>query len=131
MYEFKEDWKPVVGFEGKYEVSDLGNVRAAASKRQSSQYVNNSGYMAISFRKGSGKSHKRLVHRVVMAAHVGPCPEHHTVNHIDCDKQNNHLGNLEYVTHSQNLLHAYQHGLRPRVFTGTPFAGRTKCLVDL
>ena len=108
----REEWKPVVGFELMYEVSNAGDVRSIETGRLLRQYINNSGYPAISFRKGSGKSYKRLVHRVVMAAFVGPCPEGHSVNHIDCNKLNNFITNLEYVTHSANLAHAYQHGLR-------------------
>ena len=52
------------------------------------------------------------MHRIVMAAFVGICPEGYQVNHIDGNKGNNHISNLEYVTSKENVLHAYKNGLR-------------------
>jgi hypothetical protein len=49
-----------------------------------------------------------------MEAFVGPRPDGHEVNHIDGDRENNHLANLEYVTHAENITHAYALGLIPR-----------------
>ena len=51
-----------------------------------------------------------MVHSLVALAFIGPRPEGMEVNHKDCDKQNNALNNLEYVTHGENQRHAAQMG---------------------
>src|SRR6185369_6475365 len=48
------------------------------------------------------------VHRLVAAAFIGPCPEGCEVNHKDLNKANNSVGNLEYITHAENVKHARQ-----------------------
>lgn len=52
--------------------------------------------------------------RVVLTAFVGPCPSGHEAAHLDGDPSNNHLNNLVWSTHSQNLLHKRRHGTMPR-----------------
>lgn len=58
-----------------------------------------------------GDSRTAPVHRLVLEAFEGPPPEGCEPNHIDGDKGNNALDNLEWVTHSQNVQHAYDTGL--------------------
>ena len=53
----------------------------------------------------------RTVHSIVAEAFLGPCPEGMEVNHIDANKSNNSVENLEYVTRSQNLLHRTARGI--------------------
>ena len=60
----------------------------------------------------SGKRWKPSVHQIVALAFIGACPTGGTVNHKDGNKLNNHYSNLEYVTRSQNQLHAYAIGLQ-------------------
>ena len=68
------------------------------------------GYCEIMLSKnGDGESF--MVHRLVMAAFVGQCPEGYQVNHIDGGKTNNRLENLEYVTPVENIEHARRSGL--------------------
>lgn len=112
-----ETWLAVPGYEGLYEVSDCGNVRRLAGafrlkpdplvfKPQTSKQ----GYLYVRlWRGGRGKFH--LIHRLVLAAFVGPCPEGHNVNHRDGVKAHNVLANLEYVTFSANTRHAMETGL--------------------
>jgi hypothetical protein len=59
------------------------------------------------------------VHRIIYQAANGPIPKNKEINHIDLDKKNNKLSNLELVTHKQNMKHAVEKlgTLRPKVFT--------------
>lgn len=104
----------------EYEVSDSGRIRRAVAGRKTyigkvlADHRVSSGYRKVSLTK-AGKVLQRYVHRLVMAAFVGPAPDGHEVNHIDGDKANNALANLEYVTRSENMRHAIRVGL---VLTG-------------
>ena len=111
-----EQWAPMVDFEGWYEISDLGRIRRV--KGGPGTFVgkvlkleaNNRGYWYAQPCKEC-KRHKFLIHRLVMAAFVGPCPDGIQVNHIDGDKENNRLDNLEYMTQSENMVHGRGLGL--------------------
>lgn len=71
---------------------------------------NGRGYQGVVLRK-EGNSYTRYVHRLVASAFLGESDL--TVNHVDGDKSNNHVDNLEYVTISENIQHAYDLGLNP------------------
>lgn len=104
------EWKPVVGYEGLYEVSNHGQVKnvktqKVLSPRNSTRYP-----LVALFDKGKRKDFK--VHRLVAKSFL-PNPENKPqVNHKDGNKSNNHLLNLEWCTNSENQKHAYQTGLR-------------------
>lgn len=108
-----EIWKPVVGYEG-YEVSNLGRVRSFKHGRERIMKLtsNGRGYMQLELcRNGEIKHH--TVHRLVAQAFI-PNPENkRDVNHIDGNKLNNHIENLEWATPHENNLHAYKTGLTP------------------
>lgn len=113
----KEEWRPVVGYESRYEVSNLGALRRTCAtkggrKEEMMPYMNAKGYLRIRLSHGTkdtSKAHR--VHKLVAAAFIGPAPEKHEVNHIDADKQNNGLDNLEYVSHAKNMEHAKALGI--------------------
>lgn len=113
-----ETWRPVAepGFEHVYEVSDLGRVRrvgkakAARVGRIMRQYEITSGYLTVGMRSRD-VHRRRTVHRLVLLAFVGPCPEGQECNHKNGDKHDNRLVNLEWMTHGDNARHAYQTGL--------------------
>lgn len=96
------EWKPIEYYEGLYEVSDHGQVRN--SRGQILAFDKNSnGYKFVHLYRNSERVH-HLVHRLVAKAFV-PRKNYKQleVNHIDCDKENNHYTNLEWVTGSQNM----------------------------
>jgi DNA-binding transcriptional regulator YiaG len=105
-----EEWRPIVGYENLYQVSNLGGVRRFSDWFAMSFHIGNGGYKNISLYKNGGKKRFR-VHRVVMASFVGPCPHEMEVNHMDGNKSNNRVENLEYVSGEQNKLHAIRMGL--------------------
>lgn len=122
-----EHWKPVVGFEGLYEISCVGTVRRPldmASKRAGrvkKPEPASAGYPYVHLFRGSGKARTCVgVHRLVAAAFIGPCPEGMEVNHKDADKKNPRASNLEYLTHQQNIHHAILLGRHGSVSTIPP-----------
>lgn len=112
----EEIWKPVVGFEGLYEVSNLGNVKSIERNgtvkggKYMSKILDNYGYYMCKLRN------KKIVkipkiHRLVAQAFI-PNPENKPqVNHKDGNKLNNCVDNLEWVTPRENILHAVENGL--------------------
>ena len=108
-----ETWHDVVGFEGRYEVSNRGRVRNAQSKRIKSQVSMRDGYRGVGLKVktiNGYRTHLYAVHSLVTRAFLGEIPESHEVNHKDMDKANNDLSNLEYVTQYRNREHAHDHG---------------------
>ena len=108
-----EEWRPVVGYEGLYEVSDLGQVRRlwrdvppTIRKQHRSR-----GYWRIRLTLGEVRKTFRT-HTLVACAFIGPPPTpKHEINHKDGDKSHQHPDNLEWVTHGDNVRHAWTHGL--------------------
>lgn len=100
----REIWKDIEGYEGLYQVSNLGRVKRITTNRilKSSKHV--SGYLMVNLSKNSVTSHQRI-HRLVAQAFI-PNPENkHDINHIDENKTNNHVSNLEWVTAQENSNH--------------------------
>ena len=113
----EENWRQIPNYEGWYDISDLGNVRRMKGFGKIT-FVGRLlkpqvrfGYHIVSLYKNGVQQNNR-VHRLVMAAFVGPCPNGMQVNHIDGNKSNNRLENLEYVTQSENAIHSYTIGLQ-------------------
>lgn len=98
-----EIWKPIEGLESLYQVSNLGNV-SNYRKCMVAQVIN-SGYLKITF-KHKGKHINRLVHRLVASAFISNLDNKREVNHIDGNKLNNKVTNLEWVTSAENKRHS-------------------------
>ena len=119
----KEIWKPVVGWEELYEVSNLGNVRSLdryVNQRNYKRfckgtllkiYKYKTGYGIVSLRD-SGIQKQGKVHQLVMNAfNPNTSDKNLEINHIDGNTMNNKLDNLEWCTHKENLQHASKHNL--------------------
>ena len=102
MNEENENWRDVVGYEGLYKVSNLGNVKNCLSGRILKSSNDKDGYKLINFRKnGVYKTYK--VHRIVAQAFI-PNPQNLPfVNHKDENKANNRVSNLEFCTNYYNI----------------------------
>jgi len=97
-----------------YEVDKDGRVRNRATKKELQRFENVNGYIVVALWVDDRAIHRR-VHRLVMEAWVGPPPfDKAEVNHIDGNKKNNRLSNLEYVTKLENREHAIREGLIKR-----------------
>ena len=112
------NWYPIKGWEGLYEINKNGEVRNAKNKNTIVGDINNCGYYRVSL-YNQGQSKKYFRHRLV-AEHFLDKPEGKDfVNHIDGDKSNNSLENLEWVSQSENEKHAFENGLKQK--TNKPF----------
>lgn len=111
-----EIWKPIEEFLGLYEASNLGKIRtirrwAAKNPKIMTQYNPKGRYQEVHFWK-EGSTTIRSVHRLVALAFI-PNPENKPqINHIDGNKLNNCVDNLEWCTNSENQRHAYKLGLK-------------------
>lgn len=122
-----EEWRPVVGYEGNYEVSNFGGVRTVDHYVRS--YVPNRGLSGqrmirgrrrvwsydrigrpiVSLSRNNEKCTKQVC-RLVIEAFVGPCPRGMECCHNDGDPTNNHVSNLRWDTRSNNIYDAVRHG---------------------
>lgn len=99
----KEIWKPIKGYEN-YEVSNLGNVANKIREKQLKKSLTTNGYQKVRlYYGGIGKTF--TVHSLVVNSFMDRKNES-VVNHIDYDKTNNSLSNLELVTQRENVKHS-------------------------
>lgn len=109
-------WKDIPGWEGKYQVSNVGNVKSIPKKKKGKHgniYFTNGrilkqqtsifGYKELTL-TSEGTRRKYKVHQLVAMAFLGhkPCGHKYVVDHIDDNKQNNHILNLQILTNRQN-----------------------------
>lgn len=114
-----EEWRPVVGWNGIYEVSDCGRVRRSFDARRPTRgpfvlqgTTNRFGYVWVTLQyKSEKRLEMRFIHVLAAEAFIGPKPEGCEVNHKDGVKSHNHLWNLEWVTPKENQQHAVAAGL--------------------
>jgi hypothetical protein len=110
----EEIWKDVVGYEGKYKVSNKARIWSNLSKRYLKQ-IEYIGYMSVILYFNS-KNRTEKVHRLMAKAFI-PNPENKPqVNHLNGIKNDNRLENFEWVTNSENQLHALRIGLYKNPF---------------
>ena len=105
-----ERWEEVAGVPEVW-VSDLGRLRGIHGRTGRRVYYrlqeDRDGYLRCVVKR-EGRRYVVRVHREVARAFLGPCPEGLEVNHINGDKADARVGNLEYLTHAENLKHAYR-----------------------
>lgn len=100
----------IKGFENYYIYPD-GQVYAIHLGRFLSPYSNGLGYQAVKLKDlNTKRRHQKYIHRLVAEHYIGYC-ENSDINHIDGDKLNNHISNLEIVTHQANMKHAFDNRL--------------------
>lgn len=114
-----EIWKDIPGYEGKYQISNKGNVKSLLSDKNIKPF-NCNGYLKITLYDNGRKKHK-FVHRLVADAFCEKKDACNEVNHIDYNRQNNDSSNLEWITHQGNVRHSIvnMQGLKSRSKTNT------------
>lgn len=113
-FQNEEIWKEIQGYENRYAVSSKGRVMNLKSGRVLKNGSTPHGYATVCLCKGNGTKPKQItVHRLVAEAFIPNPLNLPQINHIDEDKRNNDVNNLEWVTASQNNKHSvYQQSCR-------------------
>ena len=109
----KEIYKDIQGYEGRYMISNFGNVMSMNYKNSKKPRVmvpikHHLGYLLIHL----GNNKLKMIHTLVAKAFIPNPDNKQFVNHIDGNKQNNNVKNLEWVTSKENMNHAIRTGLR-------------------
>lgn len=97
-------WRPVQGFEERYSVNDVGDIIDLSRGALVSHYKDRDGYHVVHLSAGDGTFTKR-VHRIVALAFIPNPLRKPTVNHIDENKDNNSVSNLEWATYREQVHH--------------------------
>lgn len=124
-----ERWLPVVGFEGFYEVSDLGRVRSIdrvtpwrwGPRLWRGKILSQGrcgGYLSVKLCR-LGKYSTRKVHRLVLESFTGVIEAGHQANHLDFDPSNNRLENLEWTSQLENIAYSVSAGRRRSKISAT------------
>ena len=123
-FRLNEMWKDIAGYEGLYQISNLGRVRFLDKEKLTkngttylqkggikSNYTTVHGYLRTSLTNEFGQLKNCVIHRLVAIAFIPNANNLKEVNHIDGNKENNCVENLEWCTSSQNKHHACKTGL--------------------
>lgn len=117
----EEIWKPIKGYEGYYEVSNIGNVRSLDREikinnkiwklkgKLLKKRIESNGYLAVVLFVDSNRNSQKI-HRLVADAFIDNANNKKEVNHINFIKDDNRVENLEWVTRSENMKHAGVNG---------------------
>lgn len=141
----KEIWREHPYYNGIYLISNMGRVKSVdqivpcksgATRvhkgKELKQFKNERGYLCVVITKGK-KSKIKKVHRLVAETFIDNPQCKPQVNHIDCNKQNNNVTNLEWCTNAENMFHASKNGLvsKNHFPIGGEFRKRRVCCIEL
>lgn len=127
----QEIWKDIPSYEGKYQISNFGNVKSLNFSRNHIPHLlklkdHKDGYKLVGLSNGKkGDKTFFAVHRLVAEAFIDNPDNKSQVNHKDGNKSNNHISNLEWVTPQENMIHSFKTGLRKYEYKGIK-ANKTK-----
>ena len=114
-----EVWRDIKGYEGQYQISNLGRVKSL-QRWSGTQFYNRekllnlhinkkNGYVYVWLSK-NGKGKNIRVHRLVAEAFIENLNNYTDINHKDCDRTNNNVENLEWCTRSYNIKYSFEKG---------------------
>jgi 16S rRNA A1518/A1519 N6-dimethyltransferase RsmA/KsgA/DIM1 with predicted DNA glycosylase/AP lyase activity len=103
-------WEPVKNYEGFYEITTSGIIRSLHKRNYHTELkprIDRAGYLTVRLNK-TVRSETKFVHRLAAETFIPNPHSKSMVNHIDGNKTNNDVENLEWVTHEENIKHAYK-----------------------
>lgn len=131
----QEIWKPIKDFENLYEISNFGRIKSLKKEWKVFNYKSNNytnigfnerimkpsiskcGYYQVNLCK-KGKNYGKLIHRLVAETFLKNLNNYPCVNHIDGNKLNNNINNLEWCTYKENSKHSWENGLQKSYLKG-------------
>ena len=136
--ETMKEYRKIKSLKFLYEINADGTIRNVKSKKVVQGYVEKNGYVRVKFEnKCLGGVIRTTVHRLVAEAFI-PNPDNlPEVNHIDSNRSNNHVSNLEWVSHSDNMKHSYAKGInceplrRHSIETRKKITNNVKCFESI
>lgn len=118
--ELPEEWRDIAGYDGKYQVSNLGRFRSMYFINGNTRKIRSQPKMLAKGKRGNGywgislsidgKSTSYLTHKLVLEAYVGPRPKGKEAAHLDGDRSNDKASNLRWCTKKENHAHKWIHG---------------------
>lgn len=121
--------RDIKGFEGLYKVNALGEIYSVRNDMYLSTYPNEDGYLKVNLSK-DGKFSQMKVHTIVAEAFFGERPHGAQINHIDENKENNCVWNLEYVSVSDNINHGTRNAKVAEKLKNNPMFSIPICQCD-
>lgn len=100
-----EIWKDIKGYEGLYQVSNLGEIRRTKTKRIKKATDNGNGYLHITLCK-NGERKNYYIHRIVADAFIDNFNNCKEIDHVDYNRKNNNVSNLRRISHKENIRHS-------------------------
>jgi hypothetical protein len=98
----EEIWRDIEGFEGLYQVSNIGRVKNIKRGKVLAERLNSKGYpCALLFKDGVGRNVK--IHQIVVNTFIGKIPKGYEIDHINTIRNDNRVENLRIVTHKENM----------------------------
>ena len=105
-----EIWRDIHGYEGKYQVSNYGRIKSLYTNKLKKATIKNWGYKCVDLYL-NGKRENKTIHRLVAMTFIPNPNGYKVINHIDGNKLNNNVNNLEWCTQSYNIKHSYDNNL--------------------
>lgn len=109
---------PIQGYEGLYDVSNQGNVYSllhdSSRRKRKLKPYNHNGYLRVNLYDSKGKVKKYYVHRLVAKTFIVNPSNYPVINHIDSNKKNNEISNLEWCSQKKNIKHSFDLELQTR-----------------
>ena len=113
MSKIAEEWRDIEQFKGEYQISNFGRIRNYRTKKVLKNYISPEGYICNSLRHSKEeRTHTVRVHRLIAEAFIPNPNNYPIINHIDGNKQNNNIENLEWCTAQHNIQHSFDNGLQ-------------------
>ena len=133
------NWVDIKGYEGLYQINKIGQIKSMPKtvlgkdnkiyfykEKLLKERCNKDGYIRTCLFKNKNAKHF-CVHRLVWESFVGEIPQGKEINHIDGQRNNNNIANLELVTHKENIKHSINI-LRHKIGGKNPFKQKVKCV---